>query len=129
MEPIKLQYIDEKPRLTAKFQVDGGTARYLTLLIDSGADYTLISHISALLLGVDYHSLDVPEIDLETANLEIMKAKKIHLTITIEGQNLTIPVLISNQYIENLLGRNGVFKHFDILFQESRQKVIFSQPS
>jgi hypothetical protein len=50
--------------LTAKLQKGKNKARYFEFLIDSGADYTLISKSDAYLLGIEYEKIDTKELKL-----------------------------------------------------------------
>lgn len=113
--------------LMAKLRKESGNARYFEFLIDSGADYTLISKYDAALLGVEYEQIEGKEITVEVANLTFIHAKRINLILTIEGQDLIVPVLVAAEDVEALLGRKGIFEHFDILFQENREQVIFGE--
>lgn len=111
--------------LTARLRTSNGKAKYFKFLIDSGADYTLISRSDALIIGIDYSELNSQEIEVEVANLTFIHAKKTTLIITIENQDLTIPVLIAKEDVECLLGRKGIFDKFDVTFKEREQIVIF----
>ena len=48
----------------AKLRVKKSKARYFEFLIDSGADYTLISKTDAYVLGIDYKKIRKKEIKL-----------------------------------------------------------------
>ncbi len=111
--------------LMAKLKKDSGRARYFEFLIDSGADFTLISKSDAYLLGIDYSELKTKEIKVEVANLAFIHAKKTNLHIEISEKIFTIPVLIAKEEVERLLGRKGVFENFDITFKEQEEHVLF----
>lgn len=113
--------------LMAKLRKPRGKARYFEFLIDTGADYTLISQYDAQLLGIKYKNIKQKEIKVEVANLAFIHTKKVSLLLTMEGRDFTIPVLIAREKVESLLGRKGVFEHFDILFQEHNEEVIFKK--
>lgn len=113
--------------LMAKLRKENGKARYFEFLIDSGADYTLISRSDGLILDIDYNELQTKEIKVEVANLNFIHTKEVKLFITIEDKDFAIPVLIAKEEVECLLGRKGIFEHFDITFQESQQQVIFNK--
>lgn len=110
--------------LTAKLRYRKN-AKYFQFLIDTGADYTIIPKSDAYLLGVHYEDIKQKEIKLEAANLTLIKAKKVSLVLTIDQYNIAIPVLIAKNNVEPVLGRKGLFEHFDILFQERQQQVVF----
>lgn len=111
----------------AKLGTDKRTARYFRFLIDSGADYTVIPNSYAALLGLEYNKIKSEEIKIEIANLTFMHAKKTSLILTLEKRDFEIPVLIAKEEAECLLGRKGIFEHFDITFQERNEEVIFQQ--
>lgn len=113
--------------LMAKLRKPNGKARYFELLIDTGADYTLISQYDAQLLGVTYKAIKQKEMKVEVANLAFIRTKKVSLLLTIEGHDFTVPVLIARDGVESLLGRKGLFEHFDVLFRESHEEVIFKK--
>ena len=102
-----------------------GRARYFEFLIDTGADYTLISRYDAALLGIDYAEIAKEETKVEAANLSFLHTKKVNLIINIEKEALTVTVLIAKEDAEALLGREGVFKQYDVLFQKNYQQVVF----
>ena len=124
---LELPYIRGRPMLMEKLGLPGKRARYFELLIDSGADYTLISKSDAMIFGLDYDKLTTKEQELEAANQTKILAKKTTLMIAINGDELKIPVFISKNEVERLLGRKGIFENYEITFQERKQKVIFKK--
>ena len=110
----------------AKLKKENNPAKYFRFLVDSGADYTLISASEATLIGIDYQKIKSKIVRLEVANMNFIEAKKTFLDIIIYDVSIKIPVLITKEKIDGLLGRKGFFEHFDILFQECRQQMIFS---
>lgn len=125
---LKLPYIAGRPMMTVQLSHRKCT-RYFRLLIDSGADYTIISQRDALLLGIEYAQLKAKEIKVEAANLSFMHTKKVRLTLKIDGIELKIPVLIAKEEVECLLGRRGFFEAFDVLFQERERQVVLYKKS
>lgn len=125
MHSKTLPYIRGWPKLLTKVRKTKNKIRYLEFLIDSGSDYTMIWQGDALLLGIDYKTLKGPEITAEVANFDLIHSKKVNLEININDHFLNIPVLITKEKINPLLGRKGVFEKFDVLFQESQQQVTF----
>lgn len=125
--PLKFPYIQGRPMLMAKLRHGKNRARYFEFLIDSGAGVTLISKADAFLLGIDYSKLPGKEVRVEVANLTFIHAKQIRLTLTIEGQDFSIPVMIAKEEVERLLGRKGIFENFDITFKELEKEVIFKK--
>lgn len=113
----------------AKLRKHKGKARFFEFLIDTGADYTLISQYDAALLGIDYKKLKQKEIQVEVANLAFIHTKKMSLILTLEEDDISIPVLISKENVASLMGRKGIFEHFDVLFQERNAQVVFAKKS
>lgn len=113
--------------VTAKLRMQKGKARYFEFLIDTGADYTLISQYDAQLLGLKYKNIKQKEIKVEVANLAFIHTKKVSLILTIEDYDFNVPVLIAREEVESLLGRKGIFEHFNVLFQEYSEQVIFKK--
>ena len=113
--------------IMARLRKDDAKSKYLEFLIDSGADYTMISSSYAEALGLKYEDIESKEIKVDLANNSFIHTKEAPFTMTIEGKDLTIPVLIANEELEPLLGRKGVFENYDITFQEHQQRVIFKK--
>ena len=113
--------------ITAKLRKPRGKARYFRFLIDSGADYTLISQKDAFLLGINYKKIRRKEIKVELANSSSVSAKKIELLLSIENLEFKIPVLIFKKEVDSLLGRKGVFDLFDITFKEREGFIVFKR--
>lgn len=80
-------------------------------------------------MGIKYSKLKQKEIKVEAANHTFMHTKKLPLILTVDGRDFIIPVLIAKEKVESLLGRKGIFDHFDIIFQEQKKRVIFTKKS
>jgi predicted aspartyl protease len=111
----------------AKLSKKSNKARYIGMLIDTGADFTLISRSYASLLGIKYNELKSETEKVEIANLETINARKTRINIEIDGENFDIPILIANGEVEALLGRKGVFDRYEVTFQEAEQQVILKK--
>ena len=120
-------YVKGRPSITVRFRSTAGKARYFELLIDSGADYSIISKSDAIALGIDYNHIQCKEKRVEAANMSSIHVKDVRLSLSIDKLSLTVPVLISREYSEALLGRKGIFSRFDILFQENQNQVTFTK--
>ena len=98
-------------------------------LLDSGADFSVIPLDLAQFLGLKLGKEDT------TGGIGgNAKVRKSQLRLTIkkgrEHYNLTIPVLvILKNYgdIPILLGRNGFFDEFHILFKQDREKITLNK--
>lgn len=119
--------IKGKPKIVTTVLNDKGHERYVEFLVDSGADYTILSKTTAGFLDIDYKNIRSPEIHLEAADMRIIKGKKVHLVIKIGSKNILTPVFITNQVVENLLGRRGIFDHYEITFKEKNRQVVFKE--
>jgi predicted aspartyl protease len=104
---------------------NGDKAKFFQFTIDTGADYTLISRADAMYLGIEYSRIRQKEINAEVANCTPMRTKLVRLSMEIGGRNFLVPVLVASGQVGCLLGRIGVFEHFDVLFREREQEVIF----
>lgn len=120
-------YIKGKPKIVTTVLNDKGHERYVEFLVDSGADYTVLSKTSAAFLDIDYKDIRSAEVYLEAADMRTIKGKKIHLVIKIGSKNILAPVFIANQVVENLLGRHGIFDHYEITFKEKDMQIIFKE--
>jgi len=98
-------------------------------LLDSGADFTLISLDLAKFLGL--------KLGEETTTGGIggsAKVRKSNLSMTIKKDryryNLTIPVLVLMKDYEDvpiLLGRNGFFDAFHIHFKQNKERITLTR--
>jgi predicted aspartyl protease len=111
--------------IVARLKTPHGIGRFFEFLIDSGADYSVISKADAHTLGIDLKVIHGEEVSIELADLHVLKTIKIHLLMTINGTELEVPVLIAEENVECLLGRKGIFDRFEIVFREKEQEVIF----
>lgn len=110
--------------LTAKLGKTKNSSRYFEFLIDSGSDYTIIPQSDAAILGIDYEKLRSKEIIVEAANLSKIHGKETKMNIAIREYSFVIPVLITKEEVDRLIGRKGVFTHFDITFRENAGIVV-----
>lgn len=122
----KIPYIKGRPLLTAKLTYQN-QSRYFEFLVDSGADFTLISKSYAALLGIYVDNLQAEITEVEIANLTFVKTYKLNVKITLRDEVFILPILIANEEVECLLGRKGVFEYFDVLFQEKKQLLVLTK--
>jgi predicted aspartyl protease len=111
--------------ITAKLQYQT-KAKYFRFLIDSGADYTVISSSDAYLLGLDTSQIKNKPLQVEVANLTHIKAFETQMHIYIDSKPITIPLLVAEGEVECLLGRKGIFDFYDVLISNRQQKVTFA---
>ena len=124
---LKLPYNTGRPSITAKLAKGNNPARFFELLIDTGADYSLISRSDAILLGINYNKIKADTIKVNMANLDQISARKTRVKITIGDHEFKIPILVAYEQVEPLLGRKGVFEHFEVIFKEAEQMVVFKK--
>lgn len=120
----KFPYKKGRPLITVKLKYKKNVGRYFELLLDSGADFTLISKSQALLLGLQYSKIKSKEIKVEVANLTLIHAKKAKLRLALLDDEFAIPVLVAKEEVEPLIGRKGFFEYFDVLFQERMNQIV-----
>ena len=100
-------------------------------LLDSGADNTVIPEDLAKVLGLkeEKNSADVTK---GIGGNVKTTSSTIHLTIKNEHEkySLDIPVLIlkdDKSEVPLLLGRQGIFEHFDITFRQNDEKIVLKK--
>ena len=118
--------------ILVRLGLPGKKARFFQMLIDSGADHTLISKSDAAVLGLDYEKIRSKETEHTAANLSPIHGKMAKILITLIGNKdeeieFDIPVFVTREEVECLLGRKGIFEKFEILFREKEQEVIFNK--
>jgi len=102
-------------------------SRFFEMLIDSGADYSIISQYDAARLGIEYDKIESGEKEIEMADLSTMRTKETKALLIINDTEMIIPILVSKNILDPILGRKGVFDAFDILFQQRKNKVTFTK--
>ncbi len=126
--PFETHYRHGRPMITAKLQKGNLSAKYFEFLIDTGADFTLMSQYDASLFGVQYDDINSVEIKIEAANQTLLHAKKAKVNIILGTHSLLVPILISREQVEiPLLGRKGIFDQFKITFEEREGVVVFER--
>ncbi len=125
---FRFPYSKDRPILSAQLSRNKKT-RYFNFLIDSGSHYTLLSSGDALTFGLDYNMFAVEERKVEIADNSDTLAKRTTFDLILEGMIFRIPVLFAKGHVDCLLGRNGVFDRFDIIFQQRKRQVFFCNDS
>ncbi len=96
------------------------------MYVDSGADLTLVPRDFGLLLGMDL-SKHVGTITGVTGNLLRVSLQQTKFKIGGTVAKAKFAVASRND-VPYLLGRQGLFRHFKIIFQEYKALVRFSAP-
>ncbi len=98
----------------------------IDMLIDSGADCSLISYATGLELGLSLSPLeDTLEARGIGGNVDYVIRK---IEITIDNHTLQAPVAwVQNQECtDEIIGRLIVFDYFNIEFRQSEEKIVFT---
>ena len=101
----------------------------IDMLIDSGADCSLISYETGLQLGLSLGTLEGMSEARGiggTVNFVIRK-----LDVTIDNHTLSVPFAwVQNQECtDQIIGRAVVFDYFNIEFRQSEEKIVFTPVS
>lgn len=124
---VEFAYEKARPKATVQLKVPGHRSLYFEMLIDSGADYSIISQYDASRLGIEYDRIENEEKETEMADHSTMKTKETNVLIIINNIEIHIPIHISKKHLEPIMGRRGVFDAFDILFQQRKNIVTFTR--
>ena len=99
----------------------------LEMLIDSGADCSLISYETGLKLGLSTSPL---EDTLEAHGVGGGKVEYVirKLQITIDSKTLKVPVawVQTKDCTDEIIGREVIFDYFNIEIRQSQEKIIFT---
>jgi hypothetical protein len=91
--------------------------------VDSGADYTLIPYRMGRFLGLERIATEVKEIGGIGGVVAVRFAA---VPMKIEVHHFDCPIAWAQiERVPFLLGRDGVFEHFDITFRQRNKKTIF----
>lgn len=98
----------------------------VTMLVDSGADFSVISHSAGQKLGFTLADAEqtLPAQGLGgTANFVLR-----NLTMTIDGHAFIAPIawLQNESNLEEIIGREVVFDKFNIEFRQAEERIIFT---
>lgn len=122
---FEFAYQKQRPTATVHLSVDGVIGRYMKLLIDTGSDRSMLAASDAAFFGIDYDRLGVSKQDVELADSTCIQAKEVTLLLEMDSFTLSVPFLVTREYVQPLMGRRGVFDAFDVLFQQRGQRVLF----
>jgi hypothetical protein len=102
-------------------------------LVDSGATKTLLPHEIGEILGLEYEERVFPtegaggRFDTKAAKLRTLQLLK-NVSAFSTWQNVTVLVPTRDDILPYvILGRDYVFKRFDITFHENRQKLTLTR--
>jgi len=120
---FEFPYFEDRPHVPVS--LINGTQRIRVLpLLDSGADFSIFYKSDAIRLGLDWESGD--ETTFNNADGNSFLVKKFKISIEIEGVVIFPAEIFFMENAKNsmpLLGRKGVFEHFEIVIRE-KEKVV-----
>ena len=118
------------PFIPVYIRADSGRLIRVVALVDSGADTTVVPKDLAIILGIKESSKA-----FDTGGIGgKVKVKHSRMSLKIKGYHerytVNIPVLVlqnENADVPLLLGRNGFFESFDVLFRQAAQKITLKK--
>ncbi len=120
-------YIHGRPRITAKLVKNKDELHFVDFLVDTGADYTMMSKFDAEAIGVDYGDIKGKEIVFEAANITSIRGKETRLIMSLRDMTFSIPVIITKGENERVLGRIGFFDTFNVTFKQKIGVIIIEE--
>lgn len=116
--------VDVVPVTEVAFRGRKGEWFSFFLVIDSGATLSALPVSDARMLGI------IPQKGLpfvvSGVNGEPVRGWKHNVLARLGGEVMNLPlVLIDNDLAPRVLGREGVFKHFSIIFEEAKKRSGF----
>ena len=98
------------------------------MLIDSGADISVITKQTGIDLGLNVQDEDYQQSAEGVGGGTILYLTKV-IQIEIDSHNLSIPVawLLDEQVEEMIIGREIVFDMFDVEFKQADEEIIFKK--
>jgi hypothetical protein len=118
----------ERPVIDAHLLLSGGQLAALSLVIDTGADFTVLAYVVAQQLGAYVQPTPLKQSALGVGGVVLMQALGVDLLLTASsGQQARlsgpIPVLTSASSLEfSVLGRNAL-DLFDLVYSRQRQVI------
>ncbi len=117
--------IEVMPVVEARVHVRGDRSFLGIFVIDSGASTTLLPEVDAEALGIDMKSGKKLLVRGITGHQILGYSHEVAISIQ-EHTLERVPVIFSpHKDAPRVLGREGIFSHFGILFDESNRKTVF----
>lgn len=104
----------------------GGEVRAsLFLVIDSGATISALPKTDAVLFGIQAeHGTLIEAFGIGGATQGWVHKVRIYL----DGMSLSIPLMfIDSDYAPRILGREGVFRKFSVIFEENKKRTALTK--
>jgi hypothetical protein len=95
-----------------------------TFHLDSGATISVLPASDAKALGIPLRRGS--KMDVRSVSGETLSGYQHTIAVMLGGTRLTIPVIFVEQVlVPRILGRDGIFPRFAIVFDEARRRVAF----
>ena len=117
--------VEVVPVVHAKVKGDSGIVIPVAFLLDSGATTSLLPLTDAEALGVELSTGE--KISLQGISGDELIGSRHKVTLDLEGFVLqAVPIVFASRSdVPRVLGREGVFPRFAILFDEAKRRVGF----
>ena len=115
--------VEVVPVARAKVKSDSGKAIPVIFLVDSGATATLLPLTDAEALGIELTSGE--KISIRGISGDALAGYRHRSTLDLEGFLLQeVPITFASRSdVPRVLGREGVFERFGILFDEAKRRL------
>lgn len=112
------------PAAEVLFQIAEGEHLSLFLIIDSGATISALPKSDAAMLGIDYdRGLPITVAGIGTVPLQ---GRRHEIFIRLGDEKMKLPVIfLDSVSAPRVLGREGVFSRFTLVFDEDRRRSAF----
>jgi hypothetical protein len=122
-----ISFHDWQPLYTIELQFKSSRLK-LPMLIDSGADGSLISYHTGVQLGLTLSEGETKQLARGIGGGVIYYVWR-DIQISIDTHSLIIPIawVVEGENQEEILGRAVVFDHFDIEFKQADEAIIFKK--
>lgn len=112
------------PTVNVSFWIKRERGFFSLLLVDSGAETTLLTKNDAKTLGIEIEK--GKEIIIRGITIGLLRVFRHEVMVKIGEERMKIPVLFStSDESPRVLGREGIFDKFFILFDEKQKQTIF----